>query len=82
MAGSIGTYRITRTTEWVGYVTNHDRYLCGWSLLGDPDAGWSHLEVLKDTLGTHFRTPPDLSIDRRSVITTAIGTDGTVRTIN
>ena len=62
----VGTYRITGTTEWVGYGTEHDRYLCGLSPFGDPDAGWSHSEVLKDTLGTHFWTPPDRKTAVRS----------------
>ena len=53
--GVVGTYRTTGTTEWVRYGADHDRYLFGLSPLGDPDARWSHLEVLKDTLGTHFR---------------------------
>ena len=64
--GVVGTYRTTGTTEWVGYVTNNDRYLFGLSPLGEFDAGWSHSEVLKDTLGTHFRTPPDIKTAVRS----------------
>ena len=49
------------------------------SPLGEFDAGWSHSEVLKDTLGTHISDAARY-IYRRSVITTAIGTDGTVGT--
>ena len=48
--------------------------------MGDPDARRSHLDVLKDTLGTLTLLDAARYIYRRSVITTAFGTDGTMGT--
>ena len=48
--------------------------------MGEFDASWSHSEVLKDTLGTDSLWDAARHKDRRSVITTAFGTHGTMGT--